>query len=321
MKRFAIFLMMIVALFNVSSCNSEKTQNIFAFNTQISITLYDGSNDDIEYIEDLILKYDVLCNSYKSFESTNNVYTINHSDDYIEVDKKLYDLLYECYEFQLSDDSGLFNILSGKLNELWKQSIKNNCLPNDEDINKEVNIISNSTLLFEDNCNVKIEGLGQIDLGSVTKGYVLNRIAKYLEDNSIEHYLINAGTSSCIMGTKSNNDKFNVGIRNLDSIVYSFSNCALSTSSYDQQYAKIDGEIYSHIINPLTGSAKTIYDTVVVKGLNAFELDIFSTIFMMMSVQDIKIYEQAYDLEIIVIDDGDYIYESDTLKDEKSNTN
>ncbi|MFA7111149.1 MAG: FAD:protein FMN transferase, partial [Bacilli bacterium] len=178
----------------LSSCgDSVVSKTIYPFSTYLTMNFYNENNVDIDYIEDLINEYDKLADPYNSYEGINNVYTINNSSDFIEVDTKLYDLIKYSEDMRIKT-SGYFNPLIGNLSLTWKNAIENKALPNEEIISQELEEISNSSLEFSDG-KIKINGEANIDLGAITKGYVLNVLKDYLKENNISKYLINGGNS------------------------------------------------------------------------------------------------------------------------------
>ena len=122
-----------------------------------------------------------------------------------------------------------------------------------------------------------------LDLGACAKGYALMKVKEYLDSHSIKTYLINGGSSSIIVGEKEKSQNYKIGIREVDNFVLERKNKALGTSSLLEQYIIINDNVYHHIINPKNGLCANYYDTVVLVGLNALDLDIYSTALFVMN--------------------------------------
>ena len=92
---------------------------------------------------------------------------------------------------------------------------------------------------------------GKIDLGGVAKGYATAKAQDVLRDGGVVNYWIDAGTSSFALGESSAADgSFNVHYNDLGSSVYTkIKDCAVGTSSYFEQHATVNGQLYSHIVN------------------------------------------------------------------------
>ena len=74
------------------------------------------------------------------------------------------------------------------------------------------------------------------------------------------------------------------------------------------QGVKIDGITYSHIINPIDGSAINKYDAVIVISDKGYFGDALSTSLMLCDIDEIKAIENEHLVKTIVIDDGKIVY-------------
>ena len=148
--------------------------------------------------------------------------------------------------------------------------------------------MSSSSLTFLEENTVKKVGSAEIDLGAVAKGYSLDKVKQYLDSKNYTKYLIDAGSSSLLLGEKNGGKSFKLKISNLDDAYLMLKNCFVSTSSYDRQAVEIDGVNYSHIINPKTGSAINENDAVIVISNKGYLGDILSTAFINESLDSIK---------------------------------
>lgn len=305
-----------LVLLALTSCNTSFLLNksLYAFNTFIDLNLYEGYKNHIEDIANLIKKYDILCDPYNEFNDVNNLYTINHSNDPVVVSKELFDVLKKVNE--LSKISvGYFNPLMLNLNTLWKDNLKNLNIPSDISINKCLQDIKNTQLILnESNSSVQLVGDAKLDLGGVCKGYVLDEVLSYLNENNIQKYLINCGTSSIGLGTKDDNKDFIVGFEDIKNAYYETQNEIITVSSIFRQGVEIDDKKFSHIINPFTGSAQTKYDMVFIASkTDAALADVLSTAFSYMELEDIKEIEKEYKLKVLLYNDGKIIYQSEGL--------
>ena len=292
------------------SCSSNiHSETMYPFSTYLTMTFYNENLDTTE-IKELVNKYDKLADPYNSYEGINNVCTINNSDDFVLVSDELLDLLKSSVNMK-QETNGYFNPLIGNLSLLWKTAIENKALPSEILINEYLEEINNSSIIFDGN-KVKIQGNANIDLGAITKGYVLNKINEYLYNNSIKNYLINAGNSSILLGSKNGSD-FKIGINSL-SMGFKAKETSIGTSSVDEQNFALNSVTYSHIINPFTGGAVAKHETVVVMGDDATSMDVYSTVFMMNTLEEIKKISMDKAFKIIVIDDKNIVYHSDGIE-------
>jgi len=297
----------------LTSCGSSSniSKNIYPFSTYLTINFYNENNVNIDEITNIIDEYDKLCDPYNAYDGINNLYTINNSNDFIKVDAKLYDILKMSIDAQ-EKTNGYFNPLIGNLSLTWKEAIENKTLPNDDLISKEILEINNSSLEFKDDYMIKINGEANLDLGGITKGYVLSILKDYLATKNITKYLINGGNSSIILGNK-NGEEFKVGINNIGA-GFKAKETSIGTSSVDEQYFEVNGITYSHIINPFTGSAVSKHETVVVINDNATLMDIYSTVFMMLDTEEITKIANENNFKVIVIDNKQITYKDSEIE-------
>ena len=307
-----IYLTLILPLIITSCSQTPKVlaNKIFCFDTMVETKLYEGTKENSSEIEKLFKRYDAISDNFQSRDVTN-VYSINHTNDEIEIDKDLYDLLKTSFDVQ-NEGGTYFNPLCGSLVEKWKESLKNKQILDENAKNDEILKINSSSFAFKENNVVQLNGEAKIDLGGIVKGYVLDKVYDYLKEENINSYLIDAGTSSLLLGEKKSKDGyFTVGISGLDNSYIKLKNCFVSTSGVAVQGVEIDGTTYSHIINPINGSAINLHDSVIVVSDKGYYSDAMSTSMMMNTIDEIKQIEIDYNIQTIVIKDNkiDYCHE------------
>lgn len=307
-------LLLLVASFSLSSCSTSPLERkVFCFDSMMEIKLSEGNEEDLNNIEQIFVKYDKLSDNYHS-RDINNVYSINHTNEEISVDENLYNLLKISAEVPFFG-ANHFNFLCGSLSKKWKESLENNKVLDNETIVSELNKIRTSNLVFKDNNTVQRVGDAEVDLGAIAKGYTLDRIKEYLDGKEYKQYLINAGYSSILLGEKSENDGFyNVSIKHFDGSYLKLKNCFISTSGTAEQQKIIDGTTYSHIVDPVNGSAISKYDTVIVISNFGYLGDALSTSLMMADIPEIKAVEEQCSVQVLAIKDKTIVYKNDALE-------
>lgn len=298
----------------LTSCSQGITlieSNLFYFDTAVNIKLYEGDKDDVQEIEKIIKYYDQVSDNYNE---RSGVTISSITKDNIAVDEKLYTLLKTSVDVQ-KEGATYFNPLCGSLAKKWKESLAKKEVVEKRTIESELNKINNTTLTFTSDYQVAKEGEAEIDLGGIVKGYALDDVSAYLNEKGYKKYLINAGNSSILLGNKDTNDGlFTVKINDLDNSYLKLKDCFISTSSVSVQGVDIEDQLtkevttYSHIINPVTGSAINENDAVIVISDKGYLGDALSTSMMMNSIEEIKEIELTRNVKTIVIKDRKVTY-------------
>jgi len=154
-----------------------------------------------------------------------------------------------------------------------------------------------------------------IDFNSIAQGFTVDVIAKYLELNNVQNYLIEVGGELLAKGKNSDGNIWRVGVdkpsEDIDinerfQFILDLEDKALATSGNYRKFYEKDGIKYSHTINPFTGfpaenrllSATVIHD-------NCMLADAYATAFMVMGVKKAKQFAlNNNDIEIYLVFTG-----------------
>lgn len=198
---------------------------------------------------------------YSRFRDDNIIARLNHStNEAITLDDetaRLINLADLC--FKLSD--GLFDVSSGALGKLWhfKQQTR---LPDDADIKALLPNIGWKKAIWSAPLLTLPEGM-KIDLGGIGKEYAVDKVALLLQNEmgqlQIESaFLINFGGDIYANKLRSNGEAWQVAIEDPKHLghskrIVSLAQGGLASSGDSQRYIEVDGQRYSHILNPKTG--------------------------------------------------------------------
>lgn len=154
----------------------------------------------------------------------------------------------------------------------------------------------------------------QLDFNAIAQGYSVDVIASFLEERSVERYLIELGGEVRAKGTKENGESWKVGIdspedsfdsqRNLNAVV-KLDNRAMATSGNYRRFYEENGTRYAHIIDPKTGyPAMHNLLSATVFANDCMTADAYATAFMVMGVEGSKEFLAArkdLDLDVFFI--------------------
>ena len=308
-------LLSLLSVLPLISCTSNFVleSKVFYFDTLLSIKIFEKDKARLSYIKNIFRDIDELTDNYHQ-RDVNNVYTINHTNEVLTINHTLYDILDKAVNVSTLGAT-YFNPLCGDLSQLWKDSLQDKVVPSEESITQELNKMNSSSITLLDDDRVQRFGDASIDLGGIAKGCALDVVLDYLKETNTKQYLINAGSSSILLGRKNTDDGyFTVGIKDLGSSYLKLKDCFISTSSKSVQGVTIDGVTYSHIINPVTGSAINENDAVIVVSDSGYLGDALSTSMMMNTVEEIQQIEEQLNVKTIVIKNGKKIYSHKDLR-------
>ncbi len=312
-----------------------ETQCIDYFDTVTQIIGYTKSkekfNDFSEIISSELKNYHELFDIYNDYDNINNIKTINDNAGTkpIVVDKKIIDLLtFSKKQYELT--KGTFNIALGSVLSIWHEYRENGLenpdkaeLPNLQllknankytDINKIIIDQKKSTVYLSDK---KM----RIDVGSVGKGFAVEEICNKLKEKGYNHFVLSVGGNVKTVGTKKENNNWNVGIQNPSNtnnniVVTSLKDNSLVTSGNYQRYYTVNGKNYHHIIDPSTLVPSSYFSSVSIITKNSCLADILSTAIFNMPLDVGQKYIESLDNTeaMWILKNNDVVYSSNFNK-------
>lgn len=314
MRKILFMLINVFFIIVLTSCNSLKIQEcnpIYAMSATINVTFY--NTDDYQKHYNEIKKIYYLYNSISSdFEANDGNVALLNNIRKMTASNELIDLINAALLMQ-EKTNGYYNPFVGRLSHLWKDAIKNKYVLDEETINKELDIINNTSITINNN-EIELVGDGNLDLGGIAKGYATQKVYEYLNNQNVTSYLINAGESNIIFGDK-NKDIFKIGLEkpyHNDFIkIVPAKNNAIGTSSGKYQNVVIDNVRYHHLLNPFTGMPSNIYDNVNVMCIDSMLCDVYATAIFSMDLDTAKKFASDNNIDVILFKDNKIIYETD----------
>ena len=308
-------IMPFIAVLSLTSCSKNEmvTDRFFCFDTYVEIRLYNNDENAVKELKNIFTLYDKLSDNYQRRDLTN-IYSINQTNSEELVDENLYKLLETSIDVR-NKGATYFNPLCGSLAKKWKNALNNQQILDELTINQELEKMNNSSINLSGSNYIQRDGEAEIDLGGIVKGYVLDEAKEYLDGLNYKQYIINAGNSSILLGEKNTKDGlFNIKINDIENGYLKLKDCVVSTSSKSVQGVTINGVTYSHIINPINGSAINENDAVIVISDCGYYGDAMSTSMMMNTIDEIKDLEIKHNIKTIVIKNGNIAYKNDEIE-------
>ncbi|MFA5259914.1 MAG: FAD:protein FMN transferase [Candidatus Omnitrophota bacterium] len=238
----------------------------------------------------LLNAYDEVWARLKEVQGVTSIYDpqseisrLNGSyPDAVSVGHDLYQVLESSTRFS-ELTQGTFDVTIFPLFQLWREAGREGRLPTKVEISKAKDRVGMRFVeLLEDQQVRLLKPEMALDLGGIAKGYAVDEAARVLRSKGFNDFFIDAGGDIYVGGQSCNGMPWRIGIRNpaqKDQIIdiVEVRNQAVTTSGSYEQYVEIDGQTYSHIIDPRTGfPQKGIVSATVIAPIT-YEADALAT--------------------------------------------
>ncbi|MBP5406271.1 FAD:protein FMN transferase [bacterium] len=204
-----------------------------------------------------------------------------HEKD-VEVPQQVCDLIEKSLKFgEMS--GGFFDITYKSTGALWENN--GNKIPDEKTIEEKQRFVGADKVLTDCSGNkIRFAGKGvKIDLGGVAKGYAIDRAGEILKRYGVGNFIVNYGGDMLICGNKAGKP-WSIGIKNPDNhseilkkLEFGSGCGAVATSGDYERFFVIEGQTFSHIMNPKTGKPVKDAKSVTVVAKNATAADVAAT--------------------------------------------
>ncbi|QDU77033.1 Thiamine biosynthesis lipoprotein ApbE precursor [Bremerella volcania] len=231
------------------------------------------------------------------------------------VEQRLFDLLKLAVQLH-RDTHGAFDITAGPLIKAWGFFDREGKVPEDADLASAMDLVgSNKLTLDESNRTIFFEKEGvELNLGSIGKGYALDRCQELLSEAGVEDFLVHGGTSSVLaQGVRRDGtprDGWEVGVphplrpdRRIGTV--HLNGEALGTSGAAFQAFFHEGKKYGHVLDPRSGQPATSLLSATVIAPSAALADALATACYVMGPQETEALLPKYpDVSVLLVKEG-----------------
>lgn len=321
MRRVIAIVLIIITMMSITSCYKGdlgySEYSFMAMDTIINIKIYLKENEAkpfFEKSEALVREFEAVLNSH---DEDSQVHKFNESETGIDNPSSA---VRDIVEFSLNINEkigGDFDITAAPLFFMWQNYANLNQLPTEEVIAQNLSHVGYDKIALTDKALSKSDPLCKIDLGGIGKGYALGKVKQMLIDGGVDHALINFGGNIAVIGAKTDNTAYKIGIKdpenpNKSACYIDMIDSTIAVSGTYERYVTIQGEKYHHIIDPKTGyPSDSGLASVAVISKNSTLADALSTAFLVMGKEKTEsIYgEHIFDFEAVFIDnEGNITY-------------
>ncbi|RRB07496.1 FAD:protein FMN transferase [Larkinella rosea] len=304
----------------------QRVQRLMGNRFEISVVSDDAAwaNDRIDEAIAEISRIERLLTTFDENSQTNQ---INASAGIrpVVVDTEVFDLIERSQRLSVLTQ-GAFDITYGSIDKrLWNFDTTMTALPDPKTAKGMVRLINyRNVVLNHQHQTVFLKERGmRIGFGGIGKGYAAEQAKHLLLSKGVESGIVNAAGDLTTWGTQPNGQPWTIGIadpnRNGKAVqafsALRISNMAVATSGNYEKYAVIDGQRYSHTIDPKTGYPVAGIKSVTILAPNAELADALATPVMVMGVEvGLHLINQVHHIACIIIDDHNRLYTSNNIR-------
>lgn len=265
----------------------------------------------IYFAEDSVVKKIQLDSIMNKIDSSLSIYKpyslislFNLSENGIAVDQHFINVV-QASLTTYKATNGIFDITVAPLTEAWGFAVKRGTeIPGPEKIAALLGCVSSQNLVLKGNYLSKLKPCVKIDVNGIAQGYSVDVLAAFLEQQGINHYLVELGGEIRLKGRKlPGNEKLKVGIESppddemdeeIIQQVIELDSGAITTSGNYRKYYESNGKKISHLIDPRTGySIQNEMISATVYAKDATTADAFDNALMVMGVDSALHFVEA----------------------------
>jgi len=301
MRLFVIGMVLILGMMSLG-CQRQRlhTESQFLMGTIIEVTSADSRASKIVFDE--MKRIESIFSIYKE---DSLISKLNKNGE-IDYNQEIASLVKKSLKFYRLT-GGRFDVTIGPLVKLWKNAIKVRKIPTKEEIKDAMELVgSDKLVLTKDKIQLNKQRM-ILDFGAFAKGYAVDQAIKKLKENGINSAIVNVGGDTYCLGSKFGKP-WKVGIRhprNTKRIIETLeiSDAAVVTSGDYEQFVVIEGNRYSHIINPRSGYPvdKGVVSVTIVADSCIIADAVATSVFLLGKKAGLRIFEEFRGIERIVV--------------------
>jgi thiamine biosynthesis lipoprotein len=319
MVRYFLQINLVIGLLATShTCISAQELKRFEFHsyemgTDFRLTLY-ASNDSIAEAAAQASWNEVrrLNQIFSDYSTESEISRLSHESQphrWLSVSDDLFMVLKQARKIS-RQSNGLFDVTIGPMTKLWRaiRQASEPKLPSDSIVQMLDQKVGYGFVLLKEPSQIQFtRSKIEFDFGGIAKGYAAERMLHSLSGYGIQRAMINAGGDVTVGDPPPGKYHWEIvvpwiGERGISDVQrFKIQNVTVATSGSIHQSILIDGDRYSHIIDPRTGigSTKQIQATVI--SSTGMLADAYATILTILNpTEGIRMIESLPDLEAFI---------------------
>ncbi len=298
MKKLTLFWIILISVL-ISSCGKYDMarRDFFALDTFCSVKVDQRHGAALEKIEEYVLAFDDNMSRYKEgslISQLNRERTVRSGE--------LARILGFIEENRIRT-RGFFDPVMGNIIDIWDFSGGGH-LPERKEIQHALKVKKDTSLNIEEGGLVSLSGRGDMDLGGIMKGVILDGVVDICKKNGVREAVINLGGDVALYAEK--NKTWNVGVQDPGGNgLWTWIRCtgteiyAVTSGDYERYFER-DGVRYHHILDPFTGYPSAGVRSVTVLADTGMKADLLSTAWFAMG-ESMKIVSPDKDTSVLAL--------------------
>lgn len=265
----SVFVMLVLAA--LAGCSFEPEEKIWEISGGIFGTQYHINvvlTDDRETLEDLsqgiaqtLESVDAAMSTWREDSELSQFNQLPDQSAWVPVSAELFEVL-EVAQTVADQSGGAFDITIGPVVNLWGfgPEARPEQVPEDGELRKRLLQTGFRFLeLDAERQAIRAERPQYLDLSGIAKGYGVDAVARYLEQQGVTRYLVEIGGEVRVNGRKPDGSAWRLAVeqpveqaRQVSRVIAMDRN-GMATSGDYRNYYESNGKRYSHTIDPATG--------------------------------------------------------------------
>ncbi len=299
-----------------SSCKQEKyyyEERGSVFHTIYTIR-YQSPRPLTAEIDAEFRKFNLSLNPF----NPNSIISKVNNNEPVELDEWFVEVFNKAQEVS-AKSNGAFDITCAPIINLWGFGFANMDSVSQHMIDSLKTFTGYEKIRLENGSIVKDDPRVILNTSAIAKGFSCDVIARLLEKEGVENYMIDIGGEMMISGVNQNGDCWRIGIAKPEDdstgminitkeVVQLCKKAGFATSGNYRNYYVKNGKKYAHTIDPVSGypTEKSILSATVVAN-DCMTADAYATVFMVLGVeQAAEFAKKVPELEYFLIYTGEH---------------
>lgn len=284
----------VVLLLVITSCKQEKVyyeESGSVFHTIYSIK-YESSKPLSKEIEAEFEKFNLSLNPF----NPNSIITKVNNNEQVELDEWFTEVFTKAQEVSTISE-GAFDITCAPLVNLWGFGFANMDSVSQQAIDSLKEFTGYQKIRLEGGKIIKDDSRVILNTSAIAKGFSCDVIARLMEKEGIENYMIDIGGEVTLKGVNPKGNCWRIGINKpeddktgmineVNEVVQLCKKGGIATSGNYRNFYVKDGKKFGHTIDPITGypTEKSILSATVVAN-DCMTADAYATVFMVVGIE------------------------------------